>query len=72
MVTAFIVCVIIIIVLWLIIYYSIKKYNTIYLGPNNVQVVVLEKTLFDVTISFIDNEPVKISLLDFVLNYHLY
>jgi len=61
----------VIIFIWLSIYSNIKLYDTIYFGPNDDQVVVINKTLFNVTISFIHSKPIKISLLEFILNYYL-
>jgi len=52
-------------------YSSIDLYNTIYFGPNNEQVVVLKKSLNSVTISYTNSSPIEISLIEFILNYHL-
>ena len=52
-------------------YYMIEKYNTIYINRNNYNdiVVVIEKTLFSVTVSRINQDPEKMDMIYFLLNY---
>jgi len=52
-------------------YCMIEKYNTIYINRNNYNdmVVVIEKTLFSVTVSRINQDPEKMDMIYFLLNY---
>lgn len=57
--------------LWIYEYLKIELYdtNTIYIGPDNEEVVVLRKNPFIVTISYVDREPLSILFYDFVTNF---
>lgn len=59
------------ILLWINEYNKIQLYdtNTIYIGPDNEEVVVLRKNPFVVTISYIDKEPLSILFYDFITNF---
>ena len=59
------------ILLWIGEYSKIQLYdtNTIYIGPDNEEVVVLRKNPFIVTISYIDKEPLSILFYDFITNF---
>ncbi|MBQ3414592.1 MAG: hypothetical protein IJH39_04430 [Clostridia bacterium] len=59
-----------IIIYWVNEYMNIDVYNTIYIGPNDEQVVVIHKTLFTVTLSYIAEDPETILLIDFITRYH--
>lgn len=50
-------------------YSTIQLYNTIYFDKNNNKVVVIEKSLFYVTIAYMDDIPRTISIFDFMINY---
>ena len=59
------------ILLWINEYNKIQLYdtNTIYIGPDNEEVVVLRKNPFVVTISYINKEPLSILFYDFITNF---
>lgn len=57
------------ILLWISEYSKIQLYDTIYIGPDNEEVVVLRKNLFIVTISYINKEPLSILFYDFITNF---
>lgn len=59
-------------IVYAILVYNIELYNVIYLDSNNTQVVVLNKNLLNTTISFIDSEPITVSTIYFLINYHQY
>jgi len=52
-------------------YYKIEKYNTLYFNRNdyNDMVVIIEKTLFSVTVSRVNQDPEKMDMIYFLLNY---
>ena len=70
-ITLFII-VFIILFIYYILYTNIKVQNTIYFDKEGIQVIVLDKSFFSVTISYRDRDPETISTLYFLLNYNEY
>ena len=70
-ITLFII-VFILLLIYYILYLSIKVQNTIYFDREGTQVVVLSKSLSNITISYRDRDPETISTLYFLLNYNEY
>ena len=70
-ITLFII-VFILLLIYYILYLSIKVQNTIYFDRGGTQVVVLSKSFSNITISYRDRDPETISTLYFLLNYNEY
>jgi len=66
----FIFIVLLILALWYILYDKVKLYK-VYIDKFGEEVVPIEKNAYNVTISFIGNEPITISLLEFLFTYKL-
>ena len=62
--------IVLILLIWNIIVKRITLFDKIYFNKDTYeQVVVIEKDFFNVTLSFRDRDPERISLFDFLLNY---